>query len=166
MNYPPTPNGSTPRPYIGVLQVEAAPISLGAYVEKQGWDLPENQEASTPGYLISRKDGSLTWFPAELFEDAFLPLDPGNSSMVTPPMIEYFRGEPKASQLDAKTTLVSAECLTGFVQHEVSSCVDPDNYDEEVGCSIGTTRINSTLYQCLGFVLQWAKNGLKGRSHE
>ena len=70
-------------------------------------------------------------------------------------------GEVKALTVDEKTTLVSCKSLTGFVQYETSSCVDPDNYDIEMDKEYGTKDLRSKYWHCLGFVLQWAKFGLK-----
>jgi hypothetical protein len=51
---------------------------------------------------------------------------------------------------------------TGFVQYESSSCVDPKNYDHEIGTLCGLKRIEDSIWKLLGFTLQWAKDGLKG----
>ena len=61
----------------------------------------------------------------------------------------------------SKTTIVKAETVTGFRQYEVSSCVDPANYDHALGVSIATERIKDRIWPMLGFVLQWATKGLK-----
>ena len=70
-------------------------------------------------------------------------------------------GEVTDQQIDEKTTLVTAKTLSGFVQHEVSSCVDPKNYDHTIGVECATGRIEDALWKCLGFVLQWGRFGLK-----
>jgi len=145
--------------YLGVKLLDARPLTLGEYNDYRGWTIPADEDPAREGYLVRHPDGYESWSPKEAFEVAYLEMD-GDGSKVSRFMVDCFRGKTKASKLDPKTTLVSAECLTGFVQHEVSSCVDPANYDEKIGHDIGEARINDTLWLCLGFVLQWAKNGL------
>jgi len=155
--------------YIGVKMVEAVPMTRLEYNQYRGWDLPADENGSDDGFMVeylnggesndSRHDGYISWSPKKIFEQANLCVADGDK--IVQSIVDEFRGPVTAKQLDPKTTLVSAECLTGFVQHEVSSCVDPKNYDEAIGKKIGTSRIDDSLYKCLGFVLQWAKDGLK-----
>lgn len=41
-----------------------------------------------------------------------------------------------------------------------SACVDPKNYSQELGERYALETIKSNLWSYLGFVLQWAKNGI------
>jgi hypothetical protein len=47
------------------------------------------------------------------------------------------------------------------VQYETSACVAPENYDENLGRQIACKKIEEKLWFALGFVLQWARYGLK-----
>lgn len=60
-----------------------------------------------------------------------------------------------------KTTVVNAHTLTGFDTIRHSSCVDPKNYSEELGKQYAMEEVVNDLWAHLGFVLQWAKYGLK-----
>lgn len=60
-----------------------------------------------------------------------------------------------------KTTVVNAHTLTGFDMIRHSSCVDPKNYNEELGKQYALEVVTDDLWEHLGFVLQWAKFGLK-----
>lgn len=42
-----------------------------------------------------------------------------------------------------------------------SSCVDPKNYSKELGKQYAMEEVVNDLWAHLGFVLQWAKYGLK-----
>lgn len=53
-----------------------------------------------------------------------------------------------------KTTCVKAELPNGFVIVETSSCVDPSNYDEELGVSLCLKRIKDRIWQLEGYKLQ------------
>jgi hypothetical protein len=82
-------------------------------------------------------------------------------SKVTPEMVDGFIGQVNTKQFDEKTSITVAETITGFKQYEVSSCVDPKNFDLQIGGGIGEKRIKDTMWKCLGFVLQWGRFGLK-----
>ena len=121
----------------------------------------EQEKDGLPGYGVTYEDGYQSWSPKETFERFYLPMGEGqDGSRVTKQMVEDFMGNVVASQLDAKTTLVVAETITGFRQHEVSSCVDPKNFDMQIGADICKKRIADTLWKCLGFVVQWGRFGL------
>ena len=130
--------------YIGVKKVEAWPE------EKDGQQ----------GYAVKYSDNYVSWSPKDVFEKAYLPIGT-DGTKITKETVDIFIGEVTTEQFDEKTTIVTADTITGFKQYEVSSCVDPANYDEEIGKRIGIKRIEDTLWKCLGFVLQWAKYGLK-----
>lgn len=53
-----------------------------------------------------------------------------------------------------KTTVVIATLPNGFTITESSSCVDPSNYDEEIGISICKTRIENKIWELEGYKLQ------------
>ena len=120
---------------------------------------PENRDGRL-GYKVEYPGGYQSWSPKEAFEDAYLPMG-NNPSLIDTCMVDGFINEITSSQLDEKTTLVKCKTLTGFTQYEVSSCVDPINFDMQIGTDICKKRIRNTLWQCLGFVLQWGRFGLK-----
>lgn len=76
---------------------------------------------------------------------------------------EFLGNDVGCISIDEKTTLVKAKALSGFKFYETSSCVDPNNYNEEIGRNICTDRIIDKIWDHLGFVLQWAKDGLGQR---
>lgn len=158
-----TETGVTKHTFIGVKMVKAEPMTKLDFEEYRGLvrSGPCGQQvpADEDGYLICYPDGYESWSPKEVFEAAYFEID--DPTRITDEDVARFMGYPTVRRLDEKTTLVSVKTLTGFVQHEVSSCVDPENYSEEIGRKLGMERIMSKLYPCLGFVLQWAKNGLK-----
>lgn len=52
-------------------------------------------------------------------------------------------------------------CLTGFEATVSSSCVKPENYDINIGKKYAIEKAKDQIWSGLGFVLQWAINGLK-----
>jgi len=120
---------------------------------------PEDKNGKQ-GYAVRYEDGYESWSPADVFERAYFPM--GNDrSRVTEQMVESFVTVPTIRKIDEKTALVSSDLITGFVQHETSSCVDPANFDEQIGMEIGLKRIKDSVWKCLGFVVQWGRFGLK-----
>lgn len=69
--------------YFGTKSVLAVPMSRGEYNEYQGWQIPENEDPSDPGYLIEYKDGGkanhpdhegyISWSPKDIFEYSYQP---------------------------------------------------------------------------------------------
>lgn len=53
-----------------------------------------------------------------------------------------------------KCTVVSIRLKNGFVLCESSACVDPVNYDEELGTQICLDRIKNKLWELEGYRLQ------------
>ena len=52
-----------------------------------------------------------------------------------------------------KVTIVSLRLPNGFVITESSACVDPANYDEEIGKQICLERIENKLWELEGYAL-------------
>lgn len=57
-------------------------------------------------------------------------------------------------KLGEKTTVVSATLENGFVIVQSSSCVDPSNYDHELGKSICLKRMVDKVWELEGYRLQ------------
>jgi len=60
-------------------------------------------------------------------------------------------------QSGPKTTIIKARLRNGFEIVESSSCVDPANYDEALGIRICLDKIESKVWELLGFELQQRK---------
>jgi hypothetical protein len=134
--------------YVGVKQVFAWPA------EKDG----------RPGYAVvyryGQPDAYQSWSPKDEFEKFYFPQ--GNDpTRVTPAMVDGFMGSVQTESI-GKTTITHSVFRNGFEAVESSSCVDPKNYDEEIGKKICLERTRDRVWHLLGFVLQWAKHGLRG----
>lgn len=53
------------------------------------------------------------------------------------------------------------EFVTGFEVHGQAACVKPENFDLNVGSNYARIKAEDKIWEGLGFVLQWAKYGLK-----
>lgn len=60
----------------------------------------------------------------------------------------------KVMSINDKTTIVICTLPNGFVFVESSSCVDPANYNEEIGHEICINRIANKLWELEGYMLQ------------
>lgn len=70
-------------------------------------------------------------------------------------------GEVINVKVGTKTTNTTLTCLTGFEVHGQAACVKPENFDLNVGANYAQIKAEDKIWEGLGFVLQWAKYGLK-----
>jgi hypothetical protein len=136
--------------FIGVKLIEAYPCKR--------WNQEKNQDDE--GYAVRYPDGYESWSPKEVFESAYLSLGT-DETRITPAVIDSIIAEITVTKIDPKTALVKSEQVTGFTQYATAACVVPENYDEEIGKKIAMTEIRDRLWYAMGFVLQWARYGLK-----
>ena len=148
--------------YIGVKIVDAVPMTSEEFNKHIGRSArPEDKTGD--GYIITYPpDNYQGWCPKSVFEAANFPLTDPSGSKICIEDVELMRGPLSLKKLLDKTTLAYVEySLTGFETFATSSCVDPANYDMRIGMNLAGEKINDEFWKCLGFVLQWAKNGLK-----
>ena len=113
------------------------------------------------GYYIEYPGGPTSWIPKEILENACLEIE--HTDCITEPDIERIIYENRVQKIGDKTTLVNSILRTGFEEVETSSCVVPEKFNQEIGMDICLERIKSRIWGHLGFVLQWAKYGLKNK---
>lgn len=73
----------------------------------------------------------------------------------------YKIGNAHPDDIGTKTTNTTLTCLTGFEVHGQAACVKPENFDLNVGSNYARIKAEDKIWEGLGFVLQWAKYGLK-----
>ena len=135
------------KPYIGVKRIEA---------------YPEDRDGQQ-GYAVIYPDGYVSWSPKAVFEAAYFPIEKDNilTKNDIDRMIEA--SEINVDTIWKKTTLVRVVLPTGFELVETAAFVYPANYSEEYGAQICMKKIKDSLWFLMGFVLQWAHNGLKAK---
>jgi hypothetical protein len=141
--------------YIGVKLVEAEPAKA---LKSSG-----TREKDAPGYSVKYPDGYMSWCPKEVFEKANLPIQ-GTANKIHPGDVEAMISHYGITSLGgedgrAKVTVVVCTLINGFTITESSSCVDPANYDEQIGADICMEKIKDKIWFLLGFLLQSAVNG-------
>lgn len=145
---------------IGIKMVDLQPMTAKEAFDK-GYGMKPNQDPNSDGYEVTYPDGYKSWSPKEVADAAYFPIDDENGQMIKPTDIERFIAAEDAEKLGTKTTIVSIRTITGFESHGLSSCVDPSRYDINIGKKFAKEKAVDSIWAGLGFVLQWAKFGLK-----
>ena len=146
---------------IGIKMVELLAMTAAVALEK-GYKTNGKSE-NDEGYEVTYPDGYKSWCPKEVADSASFILDEKNDgSKILKEDVEKFITNVDVITVGAKTTVVNAHTLTGFDTVKHSSCVDPKNYNEELGKQYAMEEVINSLWAHLGFVLQWAKYGLTG----
>lgn len=151
--------------YIGTKLIEAKEMNLGEYNNFKGWTIPENENPETEGYMVKYSDNYISWSPKEVFEGAYLKVDDSpklpSGVSVGQKMVDDFIVDYEVFTKKGKITIVIATLVNGFTIVESSACVDPKNYNEEIGAEICKERIKNQVWNHLGFLLQTAYKGIK-----
>lgn len=94
-------------------------------------------------------------------DKAYFKLDEANDgTKILEQDVENFIDCIKGDIVGAKTSLVYATTITGFEYVESSSCVDEKNFNYALGHRYAREKVVSKVWDALGFVLQWANNGI------
>lgn len=90
----------------------------------------------------------------DIFDEYFVKYE--EQTTITPEQIEEIMSESdiKAFTAFGKCTIVMAQLPNGFVLVEHSACVDPKNYDAEMGYNICLKRIRDKIWELEGYKLQ------------
>lgn len=154
-------------PYIGVKMIFATPMTFGDYQKRKGLECP-TEGAGAPGYLVRyHPDNYESWSPKSVFEAAYFPIN--QPTKLEQADIDRFVSRSPvvgAFNINPKTTLVHVQMPNGWDDYEASSCVEPENYDSEIGKQCAMSNIKGRLWKHLGFVLQWARHGLRYKEQE
>lgn len=146
---------------IGIKMVELLAMTAAVALEK-GYKT-NGKSGNDEGYEVTYSDGYKSWCPKEVADSAYFILDEkSDGTKILKEDVEKFITYVGVGKVGDKTTIVNAHTLTGFDIVKHSTCVDPKNYNEELGKKYAMEEVGNSLWSYLGFVLQWAKNGLKG----
>ena len=146
---------------IGIKMVELTAMTAAEAIAK-GYRV-NDKSGDTLGYEVTYDGGYKSWSPKEVADSAYFILDEkSDGSRILQEDVEKFITNVDVITVGDKTTVVNAHTLTGFDTVRHSSCVDPKNYSEELGKKYAMEDVINSLWAHLGFVLQWAKYGLKG----
>lgn len=143
---------------ISVKLVEMLPMTSNEAKEK-GYRV--NNSIEQDGYEIIYSDGYKSWYPKEIVDKSYFVLNENNDgSIIMKEDVNNFIAGYKSKTIGDKTTLVEAKTINGFDYIESSACVSKENYNSEIGANICMNKIIDKIWEHLGFVLSWAKNGI------
>lgn len=146
---------------IGIKMVELLAMTAAVALEK-GYKT-NGKSGNDEGYEVTYPDGYKSWCPKEVVDSAYFILDEkSDGTKILKEDVEKFVTNVRVGKIGDKTTIVDVHTITGFDIIKHSTCVDPKNYNEELGKKYAMEEVGNSLWSYLGFVLQWAKNGLKG----
>lgn len=112
----------------------------------------------TPGYIATDSLGRKSWVSEDAVLNNYFIIN--NDDSITKEDVERFIWNFKAGTIGKKTTVATATTLTGYEVTKTSACVNPKKYDIEIGKDIAYSSIIDELWEKLGFVFQWAINGV------
>lgn len=119
----------------------------------------QHDDVVDEGYEVEYPDGYKSFSPKDVFEKAYYQiLDP---TKISEGDVLGFMKQGYSLRFGEKTTVVLDTTITGFDTIGTSACVNPNNYDHAIGEGIARRNIKDKIWGYLGFVLQWAINGLK-----
>lgn len=149
--------------FIGVKLVDAIVMTAGLAREK-GYRVNQNYLDTESGYEVTYEGGYKSWSPADVFEKYYYMITDDNASKINKQDVENFIEDVDVTTVGKKTTVVNAHLLSGFDTVRHSSCVSPENYNEELGKEYAMEEVINDTWGHLGFILQWAKYGLVGNN--
>lgn len=146
---------------IGIKMVELFAMTA-AVALKKGYKT-NGKSGNDKGYEVIYLDGYKYWYPKEIADAAYFKLSESNDgSMILKEDVENFITGIDSTTVNETTTVVNVHTLTGFDKVIRNSCVNSNNYSKELDREYVMAEVFDSLWDNLGFVLQWAKNGLTG----
>lgn len=145
--------------FIGVKMIEAVEMTAGE-ARAKGYRVNQDCIDETHGYEVTYEGGYKSWSPADVFEKAYYKLADVDGNSITDKDVKGFIKQIDNVKVGTKTTNTTLTCLTGFEVHGQASCVNPNDFDINVGANYAQIKAEDKIWEGLGFVLQWAKYGL------
>lgn len=144
---------------IGIKMVELIPMLAGA-AQYKGYKT-NGHEGNDKGYEVIYPDGYKSWCSKEVADKAYFKLNENNDgTKICKEDVEAFIKFDDACKVGTKTTNVTITTITGYEINGQASCVDPNQFNIDLGIKVAKPRAMDQLWAHLGFVLQWAKNGI------
>ena len=106
----------------------------------------QNQGDSTDIWIIPRKT----------FEDTYEEAPKISNNIITQYQVDkiFEESDKEVWSVFNKTFVLSVRLKNGFVITESASCVDPVNFNPDIGRSLCTDRIKNRIWELEGYMLQ------------
>ncbi len=144
---------------IGVKMVDLVPM-MAREANDKGHRIGEHS-FETEGYEVTYPDGYKSWSPKEVTDAAYFPIKDENGDTIKPQDIDNLIVDCYSVKVGTKNTNTTVVTRTGFEVHGQSGCVKAENFDLAIGEQYAKPKALDQLWFAMGFVLQWAKFGLK-----
>ena len=144
---------------IGIKMVDLQPMTAREANDK-GHKIGEHS-FETEGYEITYPDGYKSWSPKEVADAAYFSIKDENGDTIKPQDIDNLIVDCYSVKVGTKNTNTTVVTRTGFEVHGQSGCVKAENFDLAIGEQYAKPKALDQLWFAMGFVLQWAKYGLK-----
>lgn len=126
-----------------------------------------NAHPDDMGYEITYPDGYKSWTPKDVADAVYYPLSEYNDgTKIIKEDIKKFITNVDVTTIGEKTTVVNVRTRSGFNIVRHFSCVDPKDYNEELGKQYAMEKVINDVWAHLGFVFQWAKYGINVKPKE
>lgn len=145
--------------FIGIKMIEAVEMTAGE-ARAKGYRVNQDCIDETAGFEVTYEGGYKSWSPADVFQKYYYKLSDVNGDKISDKDVRYFIKKIDNVKVGTKTTNTTLTCLTGFEVHGQASCVNPNDFDINVGANYAEIKAADKIWECLGFALQWAKYGL------
>jgi hypothetical protein len=159
---------SNTRAYVGVMQSDATSMTWGQFLKFKGQTIQESDCAEAKGYYAQFTLGGVvfhsSWFTKEVFERSNFQIE-GPRKISEKDTDAFILGET-VDTIGNRHAMLTMDTLSGFELADTCSCASPETYSENEQADCIRTRLRDQLTRHLGFVLQWARNGLKGTQEE
>lgn len=105
------------------------------------------------GYNVVYKDGYKSWSPKAVFEEAYVAIDSIPNKLSLDDLKAKVVGELFVKVGDTTTMMCSLQLENGFVVTGTSACIDPANFDLEIGKQIAYDNAIDKIWQLEGYLL-------------
>lgn len=124
--------------YIGTKIIEAEP--------REGADRRD-------GYKVVYKDGYSSWSPKEAFEEAYVAIE-DIPNRLTPELLDGKIVQQDLITVPGTTTTICVLHLqNGFTVMGKSACIDPKEFNEDIGASIAFEDAMNKVWELEGYLL-------------
>lgn len=129
--------------YVGVAKITARPI---------------NDPVKGDAFRVTYATGEVSVVGRATFERTFLRLDP--DGLIDQCVVDSVTVDTNAMQVGNRTMIATASTTFGHEAFGKASCAETYAFDPSQAKKIATARAKAELWENLGFVLQWANEGL------
>ena len=151
--------------FLEVKYVDAQLMTRGDFYPLRREAPGQEEQLNIPGYAITTPDGLPCWIPATEYEKQHFAITAPNNTISQKDVDAMIRqvhvDELEPNDSGTKITVVTATLANEFTITESSTCVDPKNYDREIGRAVCMEKIENKVWLLLGFLLSCGVNGFQ-----